>query len=346
MFELKKMAVVRYVKFILTIIMANKYFQFPKHMTCSQPSCKYQFCWECSGEYHTSTACSRPKVRLDTNAVLLFDDFDRQCANHFLARKVALKGKAETYTLLGQTDRPDDAALLRIIAEGWSVLADAQSALAHACMFMLNVRSVKLTFMFENQKAFVQSLQQKFEESWLSLETFPEAEAKAAVRELQKRARDFLLSVYTEIIIDREGKTKNVNSNNVQSAARSLPASPMKPSSSMKKASGASDMEQSFVDLIRMGVFTLRELREVTTTVFGDAFGTCWHSYSTSLQSSSKLDSAAFMEDVPRAVESVNPLSFFQNNFIALDDDVEGAKEENTSMAVSEEEDKIRRSGI
>ena len=196
-------------------------------MTCSQPSCKYQFCWECSGEYHTSTSCSRPKVRLDSNVVLLFDDFDRQCANHFLARKVALKGKTETYNLLGKTDRPDEAALLRIVAEGWTVLADAQTALAHTCMFMLNVKSTKLSFLFENQKNVVQSLQQKFEETWTSLDSFPVAEAKTAVRELQVRSRDFLLSVHTEIVT--ESKRKGANSK-VQSAARSAPVSPVKPS--------------------------------------------------------------------------------------------------------------------
>ncbi|KAJ1417918.1 hypothetical protein B484DRAFT_145646 [Ochromonadaceae sp. CCMP2298] len=48
------------------------------HMTCVQPSCKYQFCWECAGEYHTSTSCTRPRVKVDNNTVLAFDEFDRQ----------------------------------------------------------------------------------------------------------------------------------------------------------------------------------------------------------------------------------------------------------------------------
>lgn len=84
-----------------------------------------QFCWECAGEYHTSTTCSRPKVKLDSNSVLAFDEYDRQCANHFLARKVALRGRAESHRLLEQTQRQEDAVILRVIAEGWSVLADA-----------------------------------------------------------------------------------------------------------------------------------------------------------------------------------------------------------------------------
>ena len=75
-------------------------------------------------------------------------------------------------------------------------------------------------------------------------------------------------------------------------------------------------------DLVRAGVFTLRELRDVNNTVFGDAFGTCWHSYSTSLNTSAtNLRDVDGADEVPHAVASSNPLNFFQNNFTALIDD-------------------------
>jgi hypothetical protein len=63
----------------------------------------------------------------------------------------------------------DDAEALRIKVEGWSVLADAQSALAHSCIVSYYIRSAKFEHLFSAQKDLAQSLQQKMEEAWISL---------------------------------------------------------------------------------------------------------------------------------------------------------------------------------
>jgi hypothetical protein len=91
------------------------------HMTCVQPSCKYEFCWECGGPFHTVVSCSRPRVAADPGSVLAFDDLDKHCANHFLARQVALRGKKRCLRALAHAGcvrrNPvcsDDAEVLRI----------------------------------------------------------------------------------------------------------------------------------------------------------------------------------------------------------------------------------------
>lgn len=176
-------------------------------MTCVQPNCKYQFCWECSGEYHTSSTCSRPKVKIDNNAILLFDELDRQCANFFLARKVAMKGKRDSDSLLFQADKPRDVTVCRTMAEGWSVLAEAQSALAHTSILMYFVKSAKIVFVYEHQKQLTQQLQQKFEEEWTTLDRFPVTEARMAIQDLHNRLRDYLLTIQAEIVLDRSTNT-------------------------------------------------------------------------------------------------------------------------------------------
>ena len=87
------------------------------HMTCMQPACRYQFCWDCGGDYHTSTQCSRPKVVPQAGSVLAFDELDKQCANHFLARQVAAKGYSACLAELERSQRPEEATLLKIKAE-------------------------------------------------------------------------------------------------------------------------------------------------------------------------------------------------------------------------------------
>jgi hypothetical protein len=176
-------------------------------MTCVQPNCKYQFCWECSGEYHTSSTCSRPKVKIDNNAILLFDELDRQCANFFLARKVAMKGKRDSESLLFQADKPRDVTVCRTMAEGWSILADAQSALAHTSILMYFVKSAKIVFVYEHQKHLTQQLQQKFEEEWTTMDRFPVTEARLAMQDLHTRLRDYLLTIQAEIVMDRSTNT-------------------------------------------------------------------------------------------------------------------------------------------
>ena len=172
------------------------------HMTCVQSSCKYEFCWECGGPFHTVVSCIRPRVSADPGSVLAFDDLDKHCANHFLARMVALRGKKRCLRLLaragsvsagtqggryhgGNTSSSgcfnhantvvvtEDSEVLRIKAEGWSVLADAQSALAHSCIVSYYVQSAKFEHLFAAQRDLTQSLQQKMEEAWVAVPVEP-----------------------------------------------------------------------------------------------------------------------------------------------------------------------------
>lgn len=55
--------------------------------------------------------------------------------------------------------------------EGWSVLADAQSALAHSCIVSYYTHSAKFEHLFAAQRDLTQSLQQKMEEAWVALPT-------------------------------------------------------------------------------------------------------------------------------------------------------------------------------
>ena len=170
-------------------------------MTCMQPACRYQFCWDCGGDYHTSTQCSRPKVVPQAGSVLAFDELDKQCANHFLARQVAAKGYSACLAELERSQRPEEATLLKIKAEGWQVLSDAQSALAHTCIVMYYVKSAKLEFNFNAQKQITCKLQQCFEEEWQHLNSPTEIKRIAtAVRDLRMRLREYLLMANTEIV--------------------------------------------------------------------------------------------------------------------------------------------------
>lgn len=224
---------------------------YQQHMTCIRQNCKYQvrligfseyfpsnifhlmqFCWECSGEFHTSTQCTRPKVNIDNNSILLFDEFDRQCANHFLARQVALQGKSNIQTYLlhcnskssstefdqakfntfsknqasygsnpGNGSIGDLVYVCNVIKEGWTLLAEAQSVLAHCCIVMFTVKSAKLQFIFDQLKQKTLVLQQNFEEEWIDVGTFPVDDAKISIAELRMRLRSFIVEVQSEIIV-------------------------------------------------------------------------------------------------------------------------------------------------
>ncbi len=169
-----------------------------------QPSCRYQFCWECSGDYHTSTQCTRPKVEVAAGSVLAFDELDKQVANHFLAKQVATKGYAQALKDLERTQRPSEASWLKIRAEGWQVLADAQSALAHSAIVMYFVKSAKLEFMFSSQKDITTTLQVKFEEEWTdpgmpTSRTMMKTMA-TSIRDTRLKLKDYLMLFQTEII--------------------------------------------------------------------------------------------------------------------------------------------------
>lgn len=231
-------------------------------MTCVQPTCKYQFCWECSGDYHTSTTCMRPKIKVDNNAILSFDEYDRQCANHFLARKVALQGKTITFKLLEQAQHASEATLLKVIMEGWELLAETQSALAHSCIVMLNRKSAKIKFLFIGLKSLAQGLQEKFEESWIannvhsspssSFDAFPLADAKIAIRNLRTRLKDYLLCARTEILVEKKRdvlRFRKSSGNNSMSSGRtmqSLTFDVSNPSTIATDQSGGDDKMERF----------------------------------------------------------------------------------------------------
>ena len=94
------------------------------------------------------------------------------------------------------------SSFLRIRADAWKVLADAQSALAHTCMVAIQVKSAKLDFLFEGFGSLVQLLQNKCEKEWTSPALLPELEARQLVRSLRNRLRNFILAVQTEIVTD------------------------------------------------------------------------------------------------------------------------------------------------
>lgn len=194
-------------------------------MTCMQPTYRYQFCWDCGGEYHTSSQCSRPKVTASAGSVLAFDGHDKKCANHFLARKVALRGIRLCSSLLERslsTHTQSQAVALRVRCEAWQVLRDTQSALAHSCMVLyFTPYSAKLQFLYDELCALATSLQSQLEEGkWISLGigNAPGAAvsvnvagratvssdteiqgAATAVARLRIRLRDYLLLAATEI---------------------------------------------------------------------------------------------------------------------------------------------------
>eukprot|EP01041_Mallomonas_annulata_P000757 gene757-1443_t len=179
------------------------------HMVCvrSAGGCGFEFCWECLGLYHTNGECDRPKVKGSAGSVLAFDELDRQCAAHFLGCRTALRGQSDCRRRMEVVQQPAEARFLRIKAEAWQALAEAQSALAHSCIVAYFVSSAKLHVLYEGFGALTLSLQRKCEEEWMSVERFPETEAKQAVRGLLLRLRDYLLTVRTEIIGDNGVET-------------------------------------------------------------------------------------------------------------------------------------------
>jgi len=179
-------------------------------------------------------------------------------------------------------------------------------------MFMLHVRSTKLSFVFENQKSAVSALQQKFEECWTSLGSFPVAEARGCIRDLRVRLKDFLLCVHTEIVVERQRKSAVL-----LSVARSTPNSPVK-SPSKKLSVSALNGDGGLIELVSKGVFSLREVTDISSAVFGDAFGSCWQSYSSSLQNHKAAASEIESEQFHKSDNS--QMNFFQNNFSSLGD--------------------------
>lgn len=185
---------------------------------------------------------------------MLFDEFDRQCANHFLARQVALKGKSAIQTYLLEINTGNSGAdfesdkfsifsknqaqygtsvahssngelihVCSVIKEGWTILAEAQSALAHTCIVMFTVKSAKLQFIFDQQKEKTLLLQQRFEEEWLNVGNFPVYDAKLAISDLRMRLKTFIADVQSDIIVQTNSGNNGSKANNTSSEQMGTP---------------------------------------------------------------------------------------------------------------------------
>ena len=119
-----------------------------------------------------------------------------------------------------------------------------QSALAHSCIVLYNIKSAKFEHLFASQRDLTQSLQQRMEESWVGrgrdVLPFPRNEAKNLIRQLRFRLDDYLLTVQTEIIMkttDNEKSKKNKIDFDTVTSQR------VTSSESMNRNSDASDTE-------------------------------------------------------------------------------------------------------
>src|SRR3546814_19337504 len=77
---------------------------------------------------------SRKQIKGDRGSVLAFDEMDKKCADHFLARRAATSGREAALKALEIVEDSIEAAFLSVRAAGWKALADAQTALAHSCL--------------------------------------------------------------------------------------------------------------------------------------------------------------------------------------------------------------------
>lgn len=130
------------------------------------------------GDYHTSTTCNRPKIKIDNNSILIFDDLDRQCTQFFMVRKAITQYCKELYQFLSNMN-PEDYCFYshyfaakpliyyKLLLEGFQLLLDAYSHLAHTCMILLSNKSTKLQFLFQHYKNSVTNMLGRFEEVWV-----------------------------------------------------------------------------------------------------------------------------------------------------------------------------------
>lgn len=164
-----------------------------------------------------------------------------------------------------------EASIARVISGGWNALAEAQSALAHTCVVMLTVKSAKLTFMFESYKAQTQVLQQQLEEVWINVDsTFPIVEAKAAIRDLRVRLKDYLLSIHSELIVHKDIPKSAPRTSSPSSSKRNS-----RRSSSISGSGGEESLDETaYHDAVQhIRGLTAVEKTELLDCVFGQAFG-------------------------------------------------------------------------
>lgn len=181
-----------------------------------------------------------------------------------------------------------DSAAVRLIADGWTLLAEAESALAHTCIIMLHIKSAKLTFIFEQMKSITQSLQQRFEEVYIHVNSLPIAEVKASIHDLRMRLKDYLLEVKSEVVQSEHG---NGDKGKAKTNKTSFRGSPMRTNISSLKSRSYDDHSQNnspsrrkealdYIDVVeRMTFLTGSEKELLINTVFGDEFGGSWQIY-------------------------------------------------------------------
>ena len=120
----------------------------------------------------------------DAGSVLAFEEIDKQCANHFLARRSSCEGYGETLNSLESVEDSKEASFYRLRLEGWDLLTNANSALAYTCILTYFYDSPKIGMMYQDVGGMIGTLQQKFEMEWLSVETCPFETARLAIHNL------------------------------------------------------------------------------------------------------------------------------------------------------------------
>ena len=167
-------------------------------MSCKY--CKHQFCWDCGGEFHTTNVCNRSKIQTDLNPVLEFEELNQECSHYFHERQNSIKTYQSLLLLL--LEKPninnDNINVLKVKIEGWKLLSNGYSILAHSCIVRYNIKSDKMKILFMVQKTLIESLNYKLINIW-EQNSFPIIEAKLMIRQLQLRLREYILSVHTEI---------------------------------------------------------------------------------------------------------------------------------------------------
>jgi hypothetical protein len=139
------------------------------------------------GDYHTSTTCTRPKIKIDNNSILIFDDLDRQCTSFFFQRKQSLIYVKEIYYFLARMNTFSatlsnamycftstdtifkELIYYKLLIEGFQLLSEAFTNLAHSTMILYQMKSsTKIHFLFNHFKLIIAQSMTKFEDIWLS----------------------------------------------------------------------------------------------------------------------------------------------------------------------------------
>lgn len=136
-------------------------------------------------------------------SILHFEEIDKQCATHFLARQIALKSASSVQEELERhchLDLPLAARRrLQVRRDGYQAIAEAQSALAHATIVMFTHKSKKFEFLCMELKSAALGMQQRVDRLWGQAEQASLVQARISICCLHKRTRDFLAVAQTEI---------------------------------------------------------------------------------------------------------------------------------------------------